>query len=73
MQSEVADKGPCIGDIGGPLIIVRDGVEYIAGVLNTNSACADTEHPSAYSRVSATREFIEPFLPDTPPNPKPAC
>ncbi|ETV91362.1 hypothetical protein H310_14042, partial [Aphanomyces invadans] len=61
-----ADKGPCISDIGAPLIIVRDGVEYVAGVSITSGACQDIALPIVYLRVSAAREFIKPFLPDTP-------
>ncbi|ETV91363.1 hypothetical protein H310_14043 [Aphanomyces invadans] len=60
-------KGPCDGDIGAPLIIVRDGVEYVAGVSISEYTCADIKLPSVYSRVSAAREFIKPFLADTLP------
>ncbi|RHY22951.1 hypothetical protein DYB32_009348, partial [Aphanomyces invadans] len=56
-----AGKSPCLADIGGPLIIKRDGVEYVAGVASWDSLC-DSKYPSVYSRVSVAREFIQPHL-----------
>ncbi|ETV91039.1 hypothetical protein H310_14279 [Aphanomyces invadans] len=61
MCAAAAGKSPCYGDTGGPLIINRGGVEYVAGVTSWDSVC-DSKYPSVYSRVSVAREFIQPHL-----------
>ncbi|ETV91024.1 hypothetical protein H310_14264 [Aphanomyces invadans] len=71
--TNVASKGPCDNDYGGPLIIIRDGVEYVAGVSIWTLGCDDPSLPSVYLRVSVASDFIKPFLPETPRIPKPAC
>jgi trypsin len=75
-------KDTCEFDVGGPLTVTRSGVEYVAGVTSWGPAdgCATPGLPSVYSRVSAARDFIEPFLPTNPvtstaapTTTKPAC
>ncbi|RHY16445.1 hypothetical protein DYB32_010646 [Aphanomyces invadans] len=69
-----ANHDACTNYDGGPLVIARDGVEYVAGVLSRPLGCIYAKnHPNVYSRVSVAREFIKPFLPDTPTIPKVAC
>ncbi|RHY14895.1 hypothetical protein DYB32_010810 [Aphanomyces invadans] len=56
-----ADKDPCSYNEGGPLIIMRGGVEYVAGVLSLGK-CNRFKEPSVYTRVSSVYDFIKPYL-----------
>lgn len=59
------DHRSCIGDSGGPALVVLDGVETIVGV----DSYADVEgclEPAHYRRTDAYREFIEQYVPAPP-------
>ncbi|KAF0690291.1 Aste57867_18317 [Aphanomyces stellatus] len=60
-------KDSCQGDSGGPLTIVKGDHEEIFGIVSWGLGCATPGIPGVYSRISAARDFIEPFLG------KPAC
>ncbi|RHY02141.1 hypothetical protein DYB28_007734 [Aphanomyces astaci] len=51
----------CQNFIDGPLTIEIDGDEYVVGVLSLYM-CNTTPQFQIYSRISAHRDFIEPFL-----------
>lgn len=47
--SDATQARACFGDSGGPLLVTRGGVEYLAGVLSTGAAdCSGVDH---YVRV----------------------
>lgn len=57
--SSPAEARACFGDSGGPLLISRSGVEYVAAVLSRGAAdCSGRDH---YTRVDANRgaDFVE--------------
>ncbi|RHY21046.1 hypothetical protein DYB32_009909 [Aphanomyces invadans] len=66
-------KGFATNDVGGPLTVIRNGVEYVAGVAVWGHRGSWARLPGVYMRVSSFRDFIEPFLPVTPTTTKPAC
>ncbi|HOX47464.1 MAG TPA: trypsin-like serine protease [Myxococcota bacterium] len=52
--------GPCSGDSGGPAFVVRDGVEYVAGVTSYgDQQCTDY---GVSTTVSAFEAFIADYL-----------
>jgi MYXO-CTERM domain-containing protein len=57
----MAGGGPCTGDSGGPTFLLRDGVEYVAGVTSYgDEACTDY---GVNTTVSAYAAWIEALLP----------
>jgi V8-like Glu-specific endopeptidase len=57
--SSPTEARACFGDSGGPLLISRGGVEYVAAVLSSGAAdCSGRDH---YTRVDAQRgaDFVD--------------
>lgn len=54
----------CIGDSGGPALVMVGGVETLVGVnsYSDTTGCADPAH---YRRVDVYLPFIDPYLPQT--------
>ncbi|KAF0694055.1 Aste57867_15025 [Aphanomyces stellatus] len=55
-------EDPCDGDSGGPLTIEANGTAKLVGVVSWGRECGRVNTPSVYSRISAARGFIEPYL-----------
>lgn len=62
------DASPCKGDSGGPLLVVRDDIEYLAGVVSEG----DCERETRYTRADSARNaaYIN-SPPSGPPGPTP--
>ncbi|RHY22005.1 hypothetical protein DYB32_009647 [Aphanomyces invadans] len=52
----------CHGDSGGPLTIEDNGAARLVGVVSWGLSCGDLTKPGVYGRLSAMRDFLEPFL-----------
>lgn len=52
----------CIGDSGGPLIIHKNTIPYLIGIVSyTGEQCSDGR-PSVYTKMKTYRLFIEKYL-----------
>ena len=50
-------KDVCIGDSGGPLIVV--GSDIIVGAVSFGNPCALADYPTVYSSVIVLRDFVK--------------
>ncbi|XP_053550144.1 serine protease 53-like [Bombina bombina] len=52
------DKGPCLGDSGGPVVCNEEGVWFIAGVISFSQGCHLRNSPTVITAVSFYEEWI---------------
>jgi len=52
--------GPCSGDSGGPALVERGGIEYVAGV--TSYGDQNCEYYGVSTKVDRFQDFIEDFI-----------
>ena len=52
LPKERVFAGACYGDSGGPLIAIKNGKSYLAGVASWGSQDCETNRPSVYTRLS---------------------
>jgi len=53
------EVGTCFGDSGGPLILNRDGENYLVGLTSWGFGCAQPELFDVFTRVPFFKSFIE--------------
>jgi secreted trypsin-like serine protease len=64
-----ATRHTCIGDSGGPALIMANGIETVAGVNSYGpSGCTDPAH---FRRTDLYTAFIDPYLRTPDPDPMP--
>lgn len=58
LPTTTPNKGPCNGDSGGPLTVLRNGTRVLAGVVSWGSNCGNPQYPALYARVSSFESWI---------------
>jgi secreted trypsin-like serine protease len=53
LPTTTPNKGPCDGDSGGPLTMLKNGTRVLAGVVSWGYSCGNPQYPALYARVSA--------------------
>ncbi|XP_053328026.1 serine protease 53-like [Spea bombifrons] len=59
------EKGPCMGDSGGPVVCNEDGVWFLAGVISFSKGCYLQDSPIVITAVSSYQDWIQSEV-DTP-------
>ncbi len=57
--SRAGGQDSCTGDSGGPLLVARDNVYVIAGIISFGAGCARRGVPGVYTRVEAYTDWIK--------------
>ncbi|KAM4632427.1 serine protease 53 [Discoglossus pictus] len=53
------EKGPCLGDSGGPVVCNEDGVWFIAGIISFSAGCHLKDSPTIITNVSFYQDWIQ--------------
>ncbi|KAG8432086.1 hypothetical protein GDO86_018835 [Hymenochirus boettgeri] len=53
------EKGPCLGDSGGPVVCNEDGVWFLAGVISFAHGCHLLDSPTIITAVSRYQQWID--------------
>ncbi|ETV64585.1 hypothetical protein H257_18548 [Aphanomyces astaci] len=59
----VEGEDTCSSDSGGAMTIEENGTVRLVGVIKGGKGCGSLGKPGIYERTSASRAFIEPYLP----------
>jgi hypothetical protein len=62
-----AQRHTCVGDSGGPALVMMGGVETVIGADSYTDTTGCTQ-PSHYRRTDLYTAFIDPYLPAPPPD-----
>jgi trypsin len=54
----------CVGDSGGPLLVIERDDQILAGVVSFGNGCARPEFPGVYARASAAATWVERCVAD---------
>lgn len=57
--SAEGDKGPCVGDDGGPLV---NSDKVLVGLFSWGNGCATADFPDVYSRVASVVDWIKGII-----------
>ncbi|OCT59040.1 serine protease 53 [Xenopus laevis] len=53
------EKGPCLGDSGGPVVCKEDGAWFLAGVISFSQGCHLRDSPTVLTAVSLYQDWIK--------------
>ncbi|KAE8578093.1 hypothetical protein XENTR_v10023330 [Xenopus tropicalis] len=53
------EKGPCLGDSGGPVVCQEDGAWFLAGVISFSQGCHLRDSPTVLTAVSLYQDWIK--------------
>lgn len=52
----------CLGDSGGPLIVLLDGKWTLAGITSAGFGCGEPRQPGIYHNVAVTADWIRSVI-----------
>lgn len=52
----------CLGDSGGPLIVLENGRWTLAGITSAGFGCGEPHQPGIYHKVPVTSEWIKSVI-----------
>ncbi|XP_069840709.1 serine protease 53 [Dendropsophus ebraccatus] len=53
------EKGPCLGDSGGPVVCNENGVWFLAGAVSFSSGCHLQDNPTIVTSISFYQDWIQ--------------
>ncbi|KAM3915980.1 serine protease 53 [Leptodactylus fuscus] len=53
------EKGPCLGDSGGPVVCIEDGVWFLGGVISFSQGCHLKDNPTIVTSASFYEDWIQ--------------
>lgn len=59
-------KDSCLGDLGGPLVVSRDGSDVLIGVMSWGAGCERPGSPGVYARIPVALDWIDEIVNEEP-------
>ncbi|XP_075687599.1 serine protease 53-like [Rhinoderma darwinii] len=59
------EKGPCLGDSGGPVVCNEDGVWFLAGAISFSQGCHLQDNPTIVTSTSFYQDWIHQWTDPT--------